>query len=103
MYDLHSENLEADILILGAGGAGLLAGMHAHEISRKLKIVVSVKGLLGQSGCTRMVQGGYNAVFHPDDSLEKHFTDTVKGGGYINNQELAWKLVEEAPRRIVEL
>jgi succinate dehydrogenase/fumarate reductase flavoprotein subunit len=103
MYDLPSENLEADILILGAGGAGLLAAMHAHEISRKLKIVVSVKGLLGQSGCTRMVQGGYNAVFHPDDSIEKHFTDTVKGGGYINNQELAWKLVEEAPRRIVEL
>src|SRR5204863_4360507 len=43
------------------------------------------------------------AVVHPDDSLEKHFTDTVKGGGYINNQELAWKLVKEAPRRIVEL
>jgi succinate dehydrogenase / fumarate reductase flavoprotein subunit/fumarate reductase flavoprotein subunit len=103
MYDLQSENLEADILILGAGGAGLLAAMHAHEISPKLKIVVSVKGLLGQSGCTRMVQGGYNAVFHPNDSLEKHFTDTVKGGGYINNQDLAWKLVEEAPRRIVEL
>ena len=100
---LHTETLEADILILGAGGAGLLAAMHAHEISKHLKIVIAVKGLLGQSGCTRMVQGGYNAVFHPDDSLEKHFTDTVKGGGYINNQELAWKLVEEAPRRIVEL
>jgi succinate dehydrogenase / fumarate reductase flavoprotein subunit/fumarate reductase flavoprotein subunit len=103
MHDLPCENLEADILILGAGGAGLLAAMHAHETSRKLKIVVAVKGLLGQSGCTRMVQGGYNAVLNPADSLEKHFTDTVKGGGYINNQELAWKLVEEAPRRIAEL
>ena len=100
---MRTETLEADILILGAGGAGLLAAMHAHEISARLKIVVAVKGLLGQSGCTRMVQGGYNAVFHPADSLEKHFTDTVKGGGYINHQELAWKLVEEAPRRIVEL
>jgi succinate dehydrogenase / fumarate reductase flavoprotein subunit/fumarate reductase flavoprotein subunit len=103
MHHLHSEILETDILILGAGGAGLLAAIHAHEISRKLKIVIAVKGVLGQSGCTRMVQGGYNAVFHPEDSLEKHFVDTVKGGGYINNQELAWKLVEEAPRRIVEL
>ena len=103
MKHLHSETLAADILILGAGGAGLLAAMHAHEISPRLKIVIAVKGLLGQSGCTRMVQGGYNAVLHPDDSLEKHFTDTVKGGGYINNQELAWKLVEEAPRRIMEL
>jgi len=103
MKHLHTETLQADILILGAGGAGLLAAMHAHEISPRLKIVIAVKGLLGQSGCTRMVQGGYNAVFHPDDSLQKHFTDTVKGGGYINHQELAWKLVEEAPRRIVEL
>src|SRR5689334_7366705 len=103
MDHLRSENLEADILILGAGGAGLLAAMHAHEISRNLKIVVSVKGLLGQSGCTRMVQGGYNAVMHPDDSLERHFADTIKGGAYLNNQELAWTLVEEAPRRIIEL
>src|SRR5262249_14726862 len=103
MGKLQVEQLEADILILGAGGAGLLAAVHAHEASRKLRIVVVVKGLLGQSGCTRMVQGGYNAVLHPNDSLEKHFTDTIKGGQYINNQELAWILVEEAPQRIVEL
>jgi succinate dehydrogenase / fumarate reductase flavoprotein subunit/fumarate reductase flavoprotein subunit len=68
-----------------------------------LKIVMVVKGLLGQSGCTRMVQGGYNAVLNPADSLEKHFQDTLKGGGYLNHQELAWTLVEEAPKRIVEL
>jgi len=65
--------------------------------------VIAVKGLLGQSGCTRMVQGGYNAVLNPSDSLDLHFADTIKGGAWINHQELAWKLVEEAPRRIVEL
>ncbi len=97
------EHLEADILIIGAGGAGLLAALHAHEISKHLKIVIAVKGLLGQSGCTRMVQGGYNAVLNPNDSLENHFGDTIRGGAYINHQELAWKLVEEAPRRIIEL
>ncbi|HLW76415.1 MAG TPA: FAD-binding protein, partial [Bryobacteraceae bacterium] len=64
---------------------------------------IAVKGLLGQSGCTRMVQGGYNAVLDPKDSLDRHFADTIKGGGWINHQELAWKLVEEAPRRIIEL
>ena len=36
--------------------------------------------------------------FNPADSLEKHFNDTIKGGSYINNQELAWTLVDEAPR-----
>src|ERR1051326_1924942 len=103
MRELPVEHLDADILILGAGGAGLLAAVHAHEISSKLRIVIAVKGLLGQSGCTRMVQGGYNAVLNPNDSLDRHFTDTVKGGAYLNNQELAWTLVEEAPRRIIEL
>jgi len=103
MGELPLEHLDTDLLILGAGGAGLLAAVHAHEISRKLRICVVVKGLLGQSGCTRMVQGGYNAVLNPADSLERHFTDTVKGGAYLNNQDLAWTLVEDAPKRIVEL
>jgi succinate dehydrogenase / fumarate reductase flavoprotein subunit/fumarate reductase flavoprotein subunit len=97
------DELEADILILGAGGAGLLAALHAHERGRPLKIVIAVKGLLGQSGCTRMVQGGYNAVLSPSDSLERHFQDTIRGGAYLNNQELAWILVEDAPKRILEL
>ena len=87
------DQVDADILILGAGGAGLLAALHALEVSRSLKIVIAVKGLLGQSGCTRMVQGGYNAVLNPRDSLERHFLDTLKGGAWINHQELAWKLV----------
>src|SRR5437016_188095 len=103
MYDPQVEHLDTDLLIIGAGGAGLLAAVHAHDISKKLRIVIVVKGLLGQSGCTRMVQGGYNAVLNPGDSLERHFTDTVKGGAYLNNRELAWTLVEEAPKRIIEL
>jgi succinate dehydrogenase flavoprotein subunit len=100
---MNFEYLDADILIFGAGGAGMLAAVHAHEQDRRLKIVVVVKGLLGQSGCTRMVQGGYNAVLNPADSLEKHYHDTLKGGGYLNDQELAWTLVEDAPKRIIEL
>ena len=103
MQELPVEHLDSDLLIIGAGGAGLLAAVHAHDISKKLRIVIVVKGLLGQSGCTRMVQGGYNAVLNPNDSLEKHFSDTIKGGAYLNNQELAWTLVEEAPKRIIEL
>src|ERR1051326_1224787 len=103
MRELPVEHLDADILILGAGGAGLLDAVPADEISSKLRIVIAVKGLLGQSGCTRMVQGGYNAVLNPNDSLDRHFCDTIRGGAYLNDQELAWKLVEEAPKRIIEL
>ncbi|MBM7554463.1 succinate dehydrogenase / fumarate reductase flavoprotein subunit/fumarate reductase flavoprotein subunit [Thalassobacillus pellis] len=97
------EHVEADILILGSGGAGLFAAHHAVNQSPHLKIIVSAKGLIGKCGCTRMVQGGYNVVLHPDDSVEKHFKDTIKGGGGINNQEMAWTLVNDAPKRIREL
>ncbi len=102
---MNHETIDTDILIVGAGGAGMLAAMHALERRPRPRprIAMVVKGLLGQSGCTRMVQGGYNAVLNSRDSLDLHFGDTVRGGGFLNNQELAWKLVEEAPRRIVEL
>jgi succinate dehydrogenase / fumarate reductase flavoprotein subunit/fumarate reductase flavoprotein subunit len=100
---LPLDEIDVDILILGAGGAGLLAAMHAHEIDKRLKIAIVVKGLLGQSGCTRMVQGGYNCVLSPNDSFERHFEDTVKGGQFLNNQDLAWALVSDSPDRIIEL
>jgi succinate dehydrogenase/fumarate reductase flavoprotein subunit len=101
--DVPIESLDTDILILGAGGAGLCAALHAADHSPKLSITVAVKGLLGRAGCTRMVQGGYNAVLTPPDSLEAHFLDTLQGGAWINDQELAWRLVEDSPRRVLEL
>jgi len=97
------DELDTDVLILGAGGAGLCAALHAADASPRLAVTVVVKGLLGRAGCTRMVQGGYNAVLTPPDSLEAHFRDTLAGGGWINDQELAWTLVREAPRRALEL
>ena len=89
--------------MLGAGGAGLCAALHAADRSPDLSVAVVVKGLLGRAGCTRMVQGGYNAVLTPPDSLDAHFLDTLEGGGWINDQELAWTLVTEAPGRVLEL
>jgi succinate dehydrogenase/fumarate reductase flavoprotein subunit len=97
------DELDLDLLILGAGGAGLCAALHAADASPRLRIGVVVKGLLGRAGCTRMVQGGYNAVLTPPDSLQAHLLDTLKGGGWINDQELVWTLVTEAPGRILEL
>jgi succinate dehydrogenase / fumarate reductase flavoprotein subunit/fumarate reductase flavoprotein subunit len=100
---LPLDEISCDLLILGAGGAGMLCALHASEINPRLRIVMVVKGLLGQSGCTRMVQGGYNCVLNPNDSFERHFEDTIKGGQFLNNQELAWALVSDSPNRIIEL
>jgi succinate dehydrogenase/fumarate reductase flavoprotein subunit len=95
--------LETDLLILGAGGAGLCAALHVADRAPGLRVTVVVKGLLGRAGCTRMVQGGYNAVLAAPDSIEAHVLDTLKGGGWINDQELVWTLVNEAPGRVLEL
>ena len=95
--------IETDILILGAGGAGLCAALHAADRSPSLSVAVVVKGLLGRAGCTRMVQGGYNAVLTEPDSLDAHFLDTLAGGGWINDQELVRTLVVQAPGRVLEL
>ena len=97
------ERLESDILILGTGGAGLLAALHAHDADPGLDITLAVKGLLGKCGCTRMVQGGYNVALHPDDSIERHFMDTIRGGSWLPDQELAWRLISSAPARVLEL
>ena len=95
--------LQTDLLILGAGGAGLFAGLHAHQANASLDITIAVKGLLGKCGCTRMVQGGYNAALAPGDSIERHFMDTIEGGGWLPDQDLAWTLVNGAVERIHEL
>ena len=97
------QTLTTDVLILGAGGAGLFAALHAKKANPELDVTIAVKGLLGKCGCTRMVQGGYNVALSPADSVERHFMDTIEGGGWLNDQELAWLLVATAPRRIREL
>ncbi|MBX5489525.1 MAG: FAD-binding protein [Chloroflexi bacterium] len=100
---MMDETLTCDVLILGSGGAGLMAALHAYDTDPRLHIVLVAKGLVGKSGCTRLVQGGFNAVLHPADSVELHFRDTIRGGQFLNNQELAWELVTGAPRVIHEL
>ena len=97
------ERHDTDILILGTGGAGLFAALHAQKAAPDLKITVAVKGLMGKSGCTRMVQGGYNVALSPGDSVERHFMDTIIGGKWLPNQDMAWKLCETAVIRVREL
>ncbi len=97
------ERHDTDILILGTGGAGLFAALHAQKATPDQKVTIAVKGLIGKSGCTRMVQGGYNVALNPQDSVERHFMDTIIGGKWLPDQDMAWKLVTEAVTRIHEL
>src|SRR5207253_2805477 len=97
------ERLKTDVLVLGSGGAGLFAALHAHAADPMLDITIATKGLLGKCGCTRMVQGGYNVALHPGDSVERHFMDTIEGGKWLCDQDLAWTLVTKAVERITEL
>ena len=98
------ERYDTDILILGTGGAGLFAALHAQQTAPEgTKITIAVKGLIGKCGCTRMVQGGYNVALGGGDTVERHFMDTIQGGKWLPNQDMAWRLCEQAVVRIREL
>lgn len=95
---------DTDILILGSGGAGLFAALHARQTAPQgTRITLAVKGLIGKCGCTRMVQGGYNVALGPGDSVERHFMDTIEGGKWLPDQDMAWRLCELAVERVREL
>ena len=98
------EQHDTDILIIGSGGAGLFAALHAKQSAPEgTKITIAVKGLIGKCGCTRMVQGGYTVALGGGDTVERHFMDTIEGGKWLPNQDMAWRLCEQAVVRIHEL
>ena len=101
---MQVERLDTDILILGSGGAGLFAALHAQQSAPDgTRIALAVKGLIGKCGCTRMVQGGYNVSLGPGDSVARHFMDTIHGGKWLPDQDMAWRLCKTAPQRVREL
>jgi fumarate reductase flavoprotein subunit len=97
------KRVKTDALILGAGGAGLFAALHCKRAAPEASVTIAVKGLLGKCGCTRMVQGGYNVALAAGDSVERHFMDTIEGGKWLPDQDLAWTLVTKAVERVHEL
>jgi fumarate reductase flavoprotein subunit len=98
------ERHDTDILIIGSGGAGLFAALHAQQTAPTgTKITIAVKGLIGKCGCTRMVQGGYNVAMGGGDTVERHFMDTINGGKWLPNQDMAWRLCEQSVVRVREL
>lgn len=97
------EKVRADLLIVGMGAAAQLCALYAHDENPDLNILIVTKALRGKGGCSRMVQGGFNVVLSSADSHDKHFMDTLKGGQYINDQDLAKTLVEQATPTIKEM
>ncbi|WP_460008634.1 fumarate reductase (CoM/CoB) subunit TfrA [Methanobacterium movens] len=101
---MESKIYECDVLIIGSGGAGCRAAIEVSD--HNLEPLIISKGLSFKSGCTGMAEGGYNAAFafvDCDDNLDIHYQDTLRGGGYLNNPELARILVDESPDRLVDL
>ena len=101
---MEIKNISTDVLIVGSGGAGSRAAIEVDEAGFKATIVS--KGLSFRSGCTGMAEGGYNAVFKAvdkDDSIEAHIKDTLKGGSYLNDKKLVDVLVNESPKRLIDL
>ena len=101
---MEIKTISTDVLIIGSGGAGSRAAIEVDDAG--LKPLIVSKGLSFRSGCTGMAEGGYNAVFKTvdkDDSIEAHMHDTLKGGSYLNDEKLVEILVNESPKRLIDL
>src|SRR5277367_1032561 len=92
-----------DVVVIGAGGAGLRAVIEARE--RGLKVAVVCKSLFGKAH-TVMAEGGCAAAMgntNPKDNWTTHFGDTMRGGKFLNNWRMAELHAKEAPDRVWEL
>ena len=98
-----SERHQYDVVVVGAGGAGLRAAIAAHEAGANTAIVC--KSLLGKAH-TVMAEGGIAAAMGnrwPEDNWEVHFRDTMRGGKMLNHWRMAQLHAQEAPERVMEL
>jgi len=92
-----------DVIVVGAGGAGLRAAIEAHEQGARTAIIC--KSLLGKAH-TVMAEGGIAAAManlYPEDNWRVHFRDTMRGGKMLNNWRMAQLHAQEAPERVWEL
>jgi len=83
-----------DVLVVGGGGAGCAAALHAH--AQGAKVLLATKLRLGDSN-TVMAQGGIQVAITNEDSPIQHFLDTLKGGHMKNDHQLLKVMVEEGP------
>src|SRR6187455_2576797 len=92
-----------DVVVVGAGGAGLRAAIEARE--QGMRTVILTKSLFGKAH-TVMAEGGAAAAMgnvNPHDNWQVHFRDTMRGGKFLNNPRMAELHAKEAPQRVWEL
>jgi succinate dehydrogenase flavoprotein subunit len=97
------ERYEFDVVVIGAGGAGLRAAIEARAQGKRTAIIS--KSLFGKAH-TVMAEGGCAAAMgnvNPNDSWQVHFRDTMRGGKFLNNWRMAELHAKEAPDRVWEL
>ena len=97
------QSYDYDVLVIGAGGAGLRAAIEASAAGAKVGLIC--KSLLGKAH-TVMAEGGIAAAMGnlwPEDNWEVHFRDTMRGGKLLNNWRMAELHAKEAPDRVYEL
>jgi succinate dehydrogenase / fumarate reductase flavoprotein subunit len=98
-YETH----EHDVIVIGAGGAGLRAAIEA--AAQGVSVGLVCKSLLGKAH-TVMAEGGIAAAMGnvwPEDNWQVHFRDTMRGGKMLNNWRMAQLHAQEAPERVLEL
>jgi len=103
MADEKYETHEYDVIVIGAGGAGLRAAIEAS--AQGVRTALICKSLLGKAH-TVMAEGGIAAALgnvYPEDNWQVHFRDTMRGGKMLNNWRMAQLHAQEAPARVVEL
>ncbi len=101
--DTTGERHSYNVVVIGAGGAGLRAAIAAHDAGARTAVVC--KSLLGKAH-TVMAEGGIAAAMGnqwPDDGWRVHFRDTMRGGKMLNNWRMAQLHAQEAPDRVLEL
>ncbi len=94
-HDLSRIDFEADVLILGGGGAGASAALLAQEAGARVLLVTKLR--LGDAN-TMMAQGGIQGADKANDSPAQHYLDVMGGGRYFNTPELARALVMDGPK-----
>jgi fumarate reductase (CoM/CoB) subunit A len=101
MEALKQRTLSTDVLVIGAGGAGIRAAIEAHNLGAKV-LVVS-KGDYPTGCITAIAMGAISVAIDSKDSRNSHYEDTLKGGHYLNNPKLVRLLADLGPERALDV
>ncbi|SDJ39600.1 succinate dehydrogenase subunit A [Halovenus aranensis] len=91
---------EHDVIVVGAGGAGLRAAIEAHEEGADVALVTKLHPVRSHTGAA---EGGINAALHPEDSWDLHAYDTMKGSDYLGDAPAIDAFAQEAPDEVIQL